>query len=186
MVQTRASKPASRRHARFRARCANRNRESYRLDPENRRLTRPFVVREYVRWGDVDPMGIIRYDAYTRFFELAESELFRSIGAPHRALMERFGITIPRRVMHMDFISAPVLDEQLEVRAYVSAVGTTSLTLNFDIYGEGAVLRCTGHLVLVCVTAGATQITTRPWPDAFLRLLEPYRLTVQDARSPQV
>jgi YbgC/YbaW family acyl-CoA thioester hydrolase len=146
-------------------------------------VPQPFVVHEYVRWGDVDPMGIIRYDAYTRFFELAESELLRAIGAPHRALMGRFGITLPRRVMHMDFVSPPVLDERLEVRAYVSAVGTTSLVLNFDIYGDDAVLRCAGHLVLVCVTAGAPEITKRPWPEDFLRLLEPYRLTTEDARA---
>ena len=40
----------------------------------------PFVVHEYVRWGDVDIVGIIRYDAYLRFFEFAESELLRAVG----------------------------------------------------------------------------------------------------------
>jgi YbgC/YbaW family acyl-CoA thioester hydrolase len=137
---------------------------------------RAFVVHEYVRWRDVDPMGIIRYDAYTRFYELAESELFREIGIPHGAFAERFGISIPRRVMHMEFVSAPVLDERLEVHAYVSHVGTTALTLTFDIYGMGSALRCTGYLVLVCVEAGKPVITKRPWPAEFLRVLEPYRI----------
>ena len=141
----------------------------------------PFVVREYIRWSDVDPMGIIRYDAYTRFYELAESELWRAIGVPHSAFMSRFGITLPRRVMHMDFVSAPVLDERLEVRTYVSQVGTTSLTLNFDIYGDGGVLRSTGYLVLVCVAAHVPKITKTPWPEEFIRLLEPYRLSVDRA-----
>jgi acyl-CoA thioester hydrolase len=142
-----------------------------------------FVVREYIRWGDVDPMGIIRYDAYTRFYELGESELWRAIGVPHSAMLKRFGITLPRRVMHMDFVSAPVLDERLEVRTYVSQVGTTSLTLNFDIYGEGAVLRSTGYLVLVCVDVNVRQITKRPWPEEFIRLIEPYRMSVETARN---
>ncbi len=143
----------------------------------------PFVVREYIRWGDVDPMGIIRYDAYTRFYELAESELWRAMGVPHSAFLTRFGITLPRRVMHMDFVSAPVLDERLEVRTYVSQVGTTSLTLNFDIYGEGGVLRSTGYLVLVCVAANVRQITKRPWPEEFIRLLEPYRMSAEAAKK---
>ena len=141
----------------------------------------PFVVREYIRWGDVDPMGIIRYDAYTRFYELGESELWRALGVPHSAFLSRFGITLPRRVMHMDFVSAPVLDERLEVRTYVSQVGTTSLTLNF--YGNGGVLRSTGYLVLVCVAAGVPKITKTPWPEEFIRLVEPYRMSVEAARG---
>jgi acyl-CoA thioester hydrolase len=128
-------------------------------------------------------MGIIRYDAYTRFYELAESELWRVIGVPHSAFLKRFGITIPRRVMHMDFVSAPVLDERLEVRTYVSQVGTTSLTLNFDISGEGGALRSSGYLVLVCVEASVRQITKRPWPEEFIRLIEPYRMSVETARA---
>ena len=142
----------------------------------------PFIVRERVRWGDVDPMGIIRYDAYTRFYELAEGELFRAIGLPHGAF-RKSGIAIPRRVMHMEFHSAPVLDELLEVRAYVSEIGTTSLRLAFDVYGEGGALRSTGYLVLVCVDAELPVITKRPWPPAFLELLAPHTLTVDAARA---
>ena len=39
-----------------------------------------FTIDEYVRWSDVDPAGIIFYGAYVRFFEIAETELFRSAG----------------------------------------------------------------------------------------------------------
>lgn len=142
----------------------------------------PFTLREYVRWGDVDPAGIIRWDAYTRFYELAESELFRALGIPYQAIFRRFGIGIPRRVLHMQFVSPPVLDEQLEVRAYVSRVGTTSMTMNFDLYGHGGALRSEGYLVLVCVEAGSRPIAKRAWPAEFLSLLEPYRLDVEAAR----
>ena len=83
----------------------------------------PFVVREYVRWGDVDPEGIIRYDAYTRFMEMAEGDFFRALGLSYSDVFRRYGIGIPRRVMHMEFLSSPVLDEELEVRVYVSHVG---------------------------------------------------------------
>ena len=36
-----------------------------------------FSVSEYVRWEDIDAAGIINYQAYLRFFGLAEVELFR-------------------------------------------------------------------------------------------------------------
>ena len=97
----------------------------------------PFVIRERVRWGDCDPMGIIRYDAYMRFFELGESEMFRSLGISYASFAERFGITLPRRVMHLEYPSPPRLDELLELHVYVSEVGGSSLRLNFDAYGDG-------------------------------------------------
>ena len=34
-----------------------------------------FSVSEYVRWEDIDAAGIINYQAYLRFFGLAEVEL---------------------------------------------------------------------------------------------------------------
>jgi len=135
----------------------------------------PFVVREYVRWGDVDPEGIIRYDAYTRFMEMAEGDFFRHIGMSHSDVFQRFGIGIPRRVMHLDFLSSPVLDEVLEVRVCVSHVGTTSLTLKFDFHGAGGSVRATGHLVIVCVTLHGGR-RKRPWPPELLELIAPHRI----------
>lgn len=145
-------------------------------------MPKPFVIREYVRWGDVDPASIIRYDAYTRFFELAESEFFRALGVPYGEIFKRFKVGIPRRVLHIDFVSAPVLDEELEVHTYVSNAGTTSMTMNFDVYGDGGVLRAAGYLVLVCVHADATM-TKRPWPPELMALVTPYRMTQEEARG---
>lgn len=141
----------------------------------------PFVIREYVRWSDVDYAGIIRYDAYTRFMELAEAELLRSVGVSHRDFMQRWDFSIPRRAMHVDFESPPTLDERLTVLAYVSRVGATSLTLNFDFFGEGDRLRAAGYLVLVCVPAGASK--ARAWAPDFIALLERYRMTTDEARA---
>lgn len=142
---------------------------------------RPFTLHEYVRWGDVDPAGIIRYDAYLRFYELGESELFRSLGIPYGDLFSRFEVGLPRRVLHLDFASPPRLDEHLEVRVYISEVGTTSMTMNFDVYGAGGIERSFGHMVLVCVEPAVVE--KRPWPPGLLEILEPYRMSVAHARG---
>jgi acyl-CoA thioester hydrolase len=141
----------------------------------------PFQIQEYVRWADVDFAGIIRYDAYTRFMELAESELLRSVGISHRDFLGRFDFTIPRRAMHIDFESPPTLDERLTVVTCIPKVGTTSLTLHFDFVGDGSRLRATGSLVLVCATVG--HASSRPWPADFLALLAPYRVSVDASRQ---
>lgn len=144
-------------------------------------MKRPFHLTEYVRWGDVDYAGIIRYDAYTRFMELAESEMFRSLGISYREFERQYDFDIPRRVMHLEFESPPTLDERLEILAYISKVGTTSLTLSFDFYGDGGAVRAAGYLVLVCVTR--KQMRPQPWPAPFLSHIDPYCLSVDEARS---
>jgi YbgC/YbaW family acyl-CoA thioester hydrolase len=135
----------------------------------------PFTVREYVRWGDVDPEGIIRYDAYTRFMEMAEGDFYRALGLSFRDVLERYQIGIPRRVMHLDFLSSPVLEEELEVRVHISHVGTTSMKMNFDFHGDGGVLRAAGYLVLVCVDLHSNR-RKRPWPPELLERIAPYRI----------
>ena len=142
----------------------------------------PFVVHEYVRWGDVDIVGIIRYDAYLRFYELAESELLRATGLLYHDMVDRFGVTLPRRVMHADFLSPARLDERMEVRVTVSAVGRTSLTLNFELFGDEEVARAVGYLVLVCVDVKSLE--KRPLPAELVEKLQPYTVSSGAAEAP--
>ena len=134
----------------------------------------PFVVHEYVRWGDVDIIGIIRYDAYLRFFEFAESELFRAVGLLYQDMVARHGLTLPRKVMHAEFITPARLDERLTIHCYVSAVGRTSLTLNFDMFGDDGTPRAKGYLVLVSVDIASLE--KRPLPPDLIERLAPHTL----------
>ena len=134
----------------------------------------PFVVHEYVRWGDVDIIGIIRYDAYLRFFELAESELLRAVGLLYHDMVARHGVTLPRKVMHAEFMTPARLDERLTIHTYVSSMGRTSLTLNFDMFADDATLRAKGYLVLVCVDIASLE--KRPLPPDLIERLAPHTL----------
>jgi hypothetical protein len=62
-----------------------------------------YRVSEFVRWGDIDLAGIICYGAYVRFFEIAETELFRAIGIPFSHLFDRFDFWLPRAQLHFEF-----------------------------------------------------------------------------------
>jgi YbgC/YbaW family acyl-CoA thioester hydrolase len=142
---------------------------------------RPFVISEYVRWGDVDLAGIICYGAYIRFFELAETELFRAAELPFGEMFERFDIWLPRRVMHTEFHSPALLDERLRVAAYISHVGDSSLTINFDVMSaDSRALHATAHQVLVCVRR--SDLSKQTLPRELVDALEPFRMTPDDAR----
>ena len=112
-----------------------------------------FTIEEHVRWSDIDRAGIIYYGQFLRFFEIAETELFRTVGLPYSAVFDRLDIWLPRVQIHFDFRKPLLLDEQIEVSAYVGRFGSKSLTLRFEVNKKGeSDLVAEGHVVLACVS----------------------------------
>ncbi|HEU4643795.1 MAG TPA: thioesterase family protein [Gemmatimonadaceae bacterium] len=145
-------------------------------------MKKPFVISEYVRWGDIDLAGIICYGAYIRFYELAETEIFRQAGFPFGEMFERFDMWLPRKVMHTEFVAPARLDEHLKVVTYFSHVGRTSLTINFDVMSaDGATLHAAASQVLVCVRRATFE--KRPLPPELLRAIEPFTMRCEEARQ---
>ena len=92
-----------------------------------------FAVQEYVRWEDIDAAGIINYQAYLRFFGLAEAELYRSCGLSYREMFEVVGVWLPRVHVECDFHHPVVLDDLLVVEAWFGKIGTTSIHIDFEV-----------------------------------------------------
>ena len=115
-----------------------------------------YSIEEYVRWEDIDAAGIINYQAYLRFFALAEAELLRSAGLNYRFLFEVLGIWLPRVRVECDFYRPVKLDELLVVEAYFSKIGRTSVHLDFEVRRKEKPdeLVAAGRYVLVCVRQG--------------------------------
>ena len=142
----------------------------------------PFIIEEYVRWSDVDFAGIIFYGSYVRFFEIAETELFRSCGLAYKDVFDRYDIFLPRKAVHTEFFHPPRLDDRLRVATYVGKVGTTSMTLNFDVLRNGAPkLAAAGWMVLVCVDRATLR--PRPLPPDLRAALAPHTLSAAAARA---
>src|SRR2546423_9533371 len=92
-----------------------------------------FTIEERVRWGDVDAARIIFYGAYIRFFEFAETELFRAVGLPYGVMFDELDIWLPRAHLECDFRRAAQLDALLESSVSFGRVGTRALALNFEL-----------------------------------------------------
>lgn len=133
-----------------------------------------FSVAEYVRWEDIDAAGIINYQAYLRFFGLAEVELFRSCGLSYKTLFEELGVWLPRVHVECDFFDPVKLDELLVVEAYFGKIGTSSIHLNFEVKRKERpdVIVATGKYILVSVGRG--QFEPMPVPDLVRQKLAPY------------
>ncbi|HMA01162.1 MAG: acyl-CoA thioesterase [Gemmatimonas sp.] len=141
----------------------------------------PFVTTEHVRWEDIDLAGIARYGSYTRYLDVAETDLYRSLGKPLSVLHAEYKVWLPRKVMHIDYFSPARLDDEITIVAYFSNIGRTSVTLNVDLLrADRKTLIGAAYLVLVCVNI-AMQKTTLP-PD-FRSLVDPYVMSTEEARS---
>lgn len=144
--------------------------------------TTPFSIDEYVRWSDVDYAGIIFYGAYVRFFEIAETELFREAGIPYSEVFDRFDMWLPRVHLECDFAYPARLDDRLRVAAYFTHFGTSSIRINFDVVHLGARrLAAAGHEVLVCTDRSSLE--SRPLPAGLRDLLTKFTLTTEEARQ---
>ena len=138
----------------------------------------PFRVRERVRWGDVDLAGIMRYSAFPRFHDVAEAELFRAAGITALTVLERLGLWLPRRVLHIEYHVPALFDAELEARLWIAAIGGTSLTLNGELWSaDGATRHASWYLVLVCVDAKSGA--KRPVPDELAGALAPFRWSIE-------
>ena len=142
---------------------------------------KPFVTTEHVRWEDIDLAGIARYGSYTRFLDVAETDLYRSLGKPLSVLHAEYKVWLPRKVMHIDYVSPARLDDEITIVAYFSTIGHTSVTLNIDLFRDDRrTLIGAAYLVLVCVNS-AMEKTALP-PD-FRMLVEPYVMSTEEARA---
>lgn len=123
-----------------------------------------FSVSEYVRWEDIDAAGIINYQAYLRFFGLAEVELFRSCDLSYRTLFDELNVWLPRVHVECDFFHPVTLDELLVVDAYFGKIGTSSIHLNFEVRRQQQPdqIVATGKYILVCVKRGEFRPTAVP------------------------
>ncbi len=133
-----------------------------------------FSVSEYVRWEDIDAAGIINYQAYLRFFGLAEVELFRSCGLPYKTLFDEIGVWLPRVHVECDFLRPVRLDDLLIVEAYFGHLGRTSIHLNFVAHrkDEPELTVATGQYILVAVARG--EFKPMLIPDVVRQKLAPF------------
>ena len=136
-----------------------------------------------MRWSDIDRAGIIYYGQFLRFFEIAETELFRSVGLPYSQIFDRLDIWLPRVQIHFDFHKPLVLDDLIEVSSYVGRFGTKSLSLNFEVARKAEPgLVADGHVVLACVSRSTFKSV--PIPDEIKQRLLPYAVTLSDGTEP--
>jgi YbgC/YbaW family acyl-CoA thioester hydrolase len=116
------------------------------------------VVRDRVRWSDLDVMGIVYFGRYLRFMESAEAEFFRTQGFTYDRLAEEFGIWLARVHLAIDYRTPARLDDEVVCAAQLAKLGGSSLRFAFPIDRADGLRLADGVLVL----AALDRVTMRP------------------------
>jgi acyl-CoA thioester hydrolase len=110
------------------------------------------TVKLRVRFAETDAMQVVYYAEYFVWFEVARTELFRSIGIPYSVISRKRGFHTPVVQAHADYKSSARYDDEVAVRVRASKVGTSSLRLDYEVTKlPEEELLCTGHTVHVFI-----------------------------------
>ena len=146
-------------------------------------MGQPFILRERVRWSDCDPAQIIYYGAYVRFFEIAESEMYRSVGLPYAVAFKTLNCFPIRAAYHCEYKSPALLDDLMEISIWVSHWGNTSFTLSFRFVRAGTeITLAEGFCRLVTVTLDEKK--KMPIPELLRGSLQRYTLPADTTSAP--
>ncbi len=129
-------------------------------------ISRDIPIR--VRYNETDQMGIVHHSNYIFYYEVARTELMRSLGTTYREMEER-GVLLVVRDVHSHFIAPAYYDEVLTVRTSINEVPAVKVTFDFEIFNARGELIHTGQVVLACVD----KQTRRPKraPEWFVNML---------------
>ncbi|UPG93729.1 tol-pal system-associated acyl-CoA thioesterase [Luteibacter aegosomatissinici] len=105
-------------------------------------------VRVY--WEDTDAGGVVYHASYVRFMERGRTEWLRAQGIDQMTFRESTSLGFVVREMHLDFLRAARLDDELLVTVAVKERRSASMLFGQEIVrGDTTVLRATVRVACV-------------------------------------
>src|SRR5712692_7517658 len=110
-----------------------------------------YSVRLRARFAETDGLRIVHHTAYFVWFEVARTELLRSIGLPYTEIQKR-GFNTPLVEAFANYKAPARYDDEVEVKIWAGKIGRSSLRMEYEVTKlPGGELLCTGHTVHVLI-----------------------------------
>ncbi|TAF44678.1 MAG: acyl-CoA thioesterase [Sphingobacteriales bacterium] len=109
-----------------------------------------FVFETYirVRYAETDQMGYMYYGNYAAFYEVARTEMLRSLGMSYSA-MEKNGIMLPVSELKTKYLKPALYDENILIRVSINKKPSVRIVFNYELFNENKELINTGETTLV-------------------------------------
>jgi acyl-CoA thioester hydrolase len=104
-------------------------------------MAQPFRHRLRVRWSECDLQGVVFYPNYLAYFDHLLTELWREAVGSYARIQE-LGIDLVVAEAGIRYRVSARFDEEIELKATISRLGTTSMTMDLtaERVGDGALL----------------------------------------------
>ena len=108
-------------------------------------------VRLRARFSETDAMRVVHHTEYFVWFEVARTELLRSLGLPYTEIQRR-GFNTPLVEAFANYKAPARYDDEVEVTVSPSKIGRSSIRLDYEVVKlPGRELLCKGHTVHVLI-----------------------------------
>ena len=108
-------------------------------------------VRLRARFAETDAMRVVHHTEYFVWFEVARTELLRTLGLPYTEIQRR-GFHTPLVEAFANYKAPARYDDEVEVKIWPGKIGRTSIRLEYEVTKlPGRELLCTGHTVHVLI-----------------------------------
>jgi acyl-CoA thioester hydrolase len=109
-----------------------------------------FETKVRVRYADTDQMGYMYHGNYAAYYEIARTEMLRSLGLSYKS-MEEDGVMMPVIELKTKYIKPALYDEQITIKVIINKVPGVRIVFNYELYNEKEELINTGETTLVFV-----------------------------------
>lgn len=93
----------------------------------------PFIYPITVRFGDVDPAGVVYHPVFMHYFHVSLEEfLSRAVKIPYPDLLKKHKIGLPTVRTEATFTGPVRYGDQITIRVWVSRLGGASVVFEFE------------------------------------------------------
>ena len=124
-------------------------------------MGRPFHHPLRVRFHECDPQGIVFNANFLAYADIAITELYREAFGSWANVMDAFGIDMVAAEANLRFFAPLHFDEEIDLVATITNMGTTSITtlIRVEREGEGVAEVTLRHVVVDAKARAKTPMT---------------------------
>jgi len=124
-------------------------------------MSKVFVNKLRVRYGETDQMGFVYYGNYAQYLELARTELIRSTGITY-AELEKQGVQLPVVNLEINYRNPARYDDELRLETTIRGNISRKICFRTKIFKEDNTLLIEAKVELVFVNVKTEKVVRCP------------------------
>lgn len=130
-----------------------------------------FETKIRIRYADTDQMGYMYYGNYATMYEVARTEMLRSLGMSYKS-MEQDGVMMPVLELKSKYLKPALYDDVITVKVSIEEKPGIRIVFKYELFNEKETLINLGETTLVFVDIQKNRPCMAP--KNFLEKIETY------------